>query len=110
MSVKLALLKSGEEVIADIKELVSEDEKLISLVFTNPYLVKLVESEILSDDFPNNDIKYAVNFSPWIPLSIEKDIAVSMDWIVTIVEPTKEVKKSYEERMNGKSSISDPNN
>ena len=32
MSIKLALLKSGEEVIADIKEIVSEDEKVVSFL------------------------------------------------------------------------------
>lgn len=101
MSIKLALLKSGEEVIADIKELVSDDDKLISLVFTNPYLVKLIEQEVFEEEFQSEDVKYAVTFSPWIPFSAEKDIAVGMDWVVTIVEPTNEIKKSYEERMNG---------
>ncbi len=102
MSIKLALLKSGEEVIADIKELVSEEEQLISLVFTNPYVVKLVEQDLMGEEFPTEDVKYAVTFSPWIPFSAEKDIAVGMDWVVTIVEPTNEIKKSYEDRMNGK--------
>jgi len=39
MSVKLAVLKSGEHVIADIKELVDSNEKVVSLVFENPYVV-----------------------------------------------------------------------
>ena len=35
MSVKLAFLKSGEQIIADIKELVDSNEKVVPLVFEN---------------------------------------------------------------------------
>ena len=39
MSTKLALLKSGEDVIADIKEIRQETtDELISYLFKNPYL------------------------------------------------------------------------
>ena len=50
MSIKLALLKSGEEVIADIKEIISEDEKVISFLFCNPYTVKLLTPQVLVED------------------------------------------------------------
>jgi hypothetical protein len=103
MSIKIALLKSGEQVIADIKELVSDDGKPISFVFSNPHLVKLIDQDNFDDDLNfSGDIKYGVYFSPWIPLSAEKDIAVGFDWVVTIVEPSKEIKTSYGERVYGK--------
>ena len=42
MSIQLALLKSGEEVIADIKEIRQEKtDDLISYLFKNPYCVKI---------------------------------------------------------------------
>jgi hypothetical protein len=103
MSIKIALLKSGEQIIADIKELVSDEEKPISFVFSNPHLVKLVDSENFHDDLNFSDgIKYGVSFSPWLPLSGERDIAVGFDWVVTIVEPEQEIKNSYGERIYGK--------
>lgn len=40
MTVKLALLKSGEEIIADIKEGVVED-KVVTYIFNNPHIVTL---------------------------------------------------------------------
>jgi len=43
-----------------------------------------------------------VSFSPWIPLSMDKKVTVFPDWVVTIVEPTEAIKKSYEDKMNGK--------
>lgn len=102
MSIKLAILKSGEDIIADIKELVDDDGNVISLVFDNPVVVKLISNTTLTEEV--SDRAYKLQFIPWIPLSEDKKIPVKKDWIVTIVEPIKTVKDSYEERMNGKSS------
>lgn len=102
MAVKLAVLKSGEDIIADIKELVDDDGNAVSFVFTNPYSVKLLSPQTLMEQ-SESEREYKVSFIPWIPLSHDKDIAVGFDWVVTIVEPTKMLKESYEERMNGKS-------
>lgn len=105
MTVKLALLKSGEDVIADIKEIVTEDEKLSSYLFTYPFAVKLLSPQVLMEESDSEDKReFSVSFFPWIPLSADKDIVVSKDWVVSIVEPTEMVKKSYEERMNGTTS------
>ena len=103
MSIKLALLKSGEEVIADIKEIVNEEEKIVSLLFSNPYVVKLITPQILVEElFKSPEMEYKVSFSSWLPLSLDKDIVVRTDWVVSIVEPVEMVKKSYEEKMNGR--------
>jgi hypothetical protein len=103
MSIKLALLKSGEEVIADIKEIVNEEEKIVSLLFSNPYVVKLITPQILVEELSESpEMEYKVSFSSWLPLSLEKDIVVRTDWVVSIVEPVEMVKKSYEEKFNGR--------
>lgn len=103
MTIKLAILKSGEDVIADIKELISEDEKVVSYVFTDPFSVKLIEPEILTDDDGNKiNRQYSLSVYPWIPLTEQKDIAVNPDWIVSIVEPAATLKKSYEEKVYGR--------
>jgi hypothetical protein len=102
MSIKLALLKSGEQVIADIKELVDEKEKVVSLVFSNPYIVQFLTAELLYEGVYDelDEIDHKVSFTPWLPLSLDKNIAVSSDWVVTIVEPNEWIKTSYEEKMN----------
>ena len=41
MSVQLALLKSGEDVIADIKEYRDSDDNLVSYLFKDPFTIKL---------------------------------------------------------------------
>jgi hypothetical protein len=60
MAVKLLLLKSNEEVVADVQELVDENEKPVFIVLTNPFIVKLIENpellvEGLSSDNKNRD-------------------------------------------------------
>lgn len=110
MTVKVALLKSGEDVIADIKELISEDEKVVSYVFSNPYVVKLYRPEVLMED--NNDsVKKPYNISvyPWMPLTEDTDIVINPDWVVTIVEPAQKLKQTYELNTNGRGSIDTDN-
>ena len=102
MTVKLALLKSGEQVIADIMELVNEDDKVVSLVFSNPYVARLLTPELLMENSVrlNDEVEHKVAFSPWIVLSQDKKVAVDPAWVITVVEPHKWIKSSYEEKMD----------
>ena len=103
MSIKLVLLKSNEEVIADVKELVDEDDKPIFIVLENAYCCKLIEAPVLLAEGKEEtgESQYSVQYYPWMPLSAEKKISIDPSWVVTIVEPSEKVKKSYEDRMNG---------
>lgn len=101
MTVKLALLKSGEKVIADIKELVNEEEKVVSFVFTYPYEVDFLSPRLLTEG-DQQETQYSVSFKTWMPLCSDSDIAISPDWVVAIVEPIEMVKESYEEKINGR--------
>lgn len=102
MAVKLAVLKSGEDVVADIKELCDEQDNVVALVFSNPVVVKLITNQTLLES--ENADEYKVAFYPWQPLSAERDIPVRSDWIVSISEPIELVKTSYQEKMNGRNS------
>lgn len=102
MSIKLALLKSGETIIADVKELVSE-EKPCAYIFENPHKV-LTERTILLTEEIEQDAKIEVSLSPWIILAKDTQMLVSLDWVVTLVEPIESVKKLYEDKINGENS------
>ena len=45
MTVKILLLKSGEDVVADVKEMVSPDDKVIGYFLTKPCVIKLIPKE-----------------------------------------------------------------
>ncbi len=100
MAVKLAVLKSGEDVVADIKELCDEQDNVVALVFSNPVVVKVLTNQTITES--ENADEYKVAFYPWQPLSAERDIPVRSDWIVSISEPIELVKTSYQEKMNGR--------
>jgi hypothetical protein len=99
MSVKIALLKSGESVIADIKELIS-DEKVCGYLFTNPHKIQVSNSVFLTEQ-PTESDSVSITFSSWILFTSDDEIPVRSDWIVTIVEPVKTIKEMYEEKVNG---------
>jgi len=101
MSVKIALLKSGESVIADIKELISED-KVCGYLFTNPHKMQVSNSIFLTEESVEpEDGMVSVTFSSWILFTSDNEIPVRPDWVVTIVEPVKSIKQMYEEKVNG---------
>jgi hypothetical protein len=101
MSIKLALLKSGETVISDAKELIS-DEELRGYLFTNPHKVEVRKTMLLVEEAENPKGDLEVSLSPWIILTSDDKILVPPDWVVTIVEPIKNIKEMYEEKVNGK--------
>ena len=103
MSIKLALLKSGEEVIADISEFRQEEtDILVSYLFRKPYCIKIKTSQVLVED--ESKPKHELAYYKWMSLSKDDDIIVNKDWVVCITEPLDSVKKNYEEKMNGRRS------
>lgn len=96
MSIKVALLKSGEEVISDFKEVYREDQ-FIGYYFNDPYVLKLERYQTV----PGNESRHRVKirFLPWLTLSKEKRILVFADWVVTFYEPIDTVVDSYLNRI-----------
>ena len=92
MTVKLSLLKSGEDVIADIEEMLL-DEKVVGYFFNDPCVVKL----LAKDDGKSGKTPCQLQLTPWLPLTDEKKIPVAPDWVITIVEPMPQLKKMYQE-------------
>jgi hypothetical protein len=102
MAVKLALLKSGEEVISDVREARKEDsEDVLFYVFNSPYVVNLVQVEqtVLNEGAEMQGNEQQLNFRPWITLSKDQEIYVQPDWVVTFVETYEDVVKAYTERV-----------
>ena len=110
MSIQLALLKSGETIISDIKELISEEndnQKPYGYIFSKPRKVSfsipiLVENSETENDKNKLEKSVEISFSPWILLSKNEEILVPCDWLVTIVDPIDSVKNTYEEEVSGK--------
>ena len=97
MSIKVALLKSGESVIADIKELIS-DYNVCGYLFGNPNIITYLEPELLTEQTETSKLK--ISLIPWILITSDTKIPVRSDWVITMVEPIEDIKKIYEEKIN----------
>ena len=98
MSIKVAVLQSGDQIIAEMKEIVSED-KPIAYLFNQPHKIVLNNQIVLSESKDKSSVE--VTLAKWILISDEDDIPVSVNQVVTLVEPVESVKKMYEENVNG---------
>ena len=92
MTVKILLLKSGEDVIADVKEMVSPDKKVIGYFLSKPCVVKL-----LPKTTNGNKKETSISMYRWMPLAKEKRIHLPTDWVVTMVTPIEKVETMYKE-------------
>jgi len=101
MAVKLILLKSGENIISDSKGGFL-DEKLVCYVLEKPCLVKVNGTyKVLDDDEEGSKDKLSISLHPWPLLSKDTTVEVVYDWVISIVNPTEELKKMYETQVLG---------
>ncbi len=102
MTVKLVLLKSGEDVIVDVTEMTSSGEKdsrVIGYFFNRPCVVKMRDPEGLSENTGHQKAGFAVSLIPWMPLSKDETIPIPFDWVITMVEPIDKLKQMYLEEV-----------
>ena len=114
MSVKLVMLKSGEDIITDVKEIKSDEQDVIGYYFHDPLIVKMFspvkrvvlidENGVVGELGTTKEIssKVGITFYPWVPLSAENKIPCSADWVITMVEPMQNLKKLYQEKIDGR--------
>ena len=112
MSIKLTILKSGEQIISDVQELVtSEDQKAPhAYLLDNPHIVLVKEDKNVLVEEDKKRYGIDVLMTPWIILSKDKKIIIATDSVVTIVDPIPGIEKMYldkrktfkiEEELNG---------
>jgi hypothetical protein len=102
MTIKLMLLKSGEDIIADVSEMsIGEEEnrRVIGYFLDKPCVVKMRNPNLLSEDSESGLKKsgFEVSLFPWMPLSKEEKIPIPSDWLITMVEPVTKLKEMYVE-------------
>jgi len=96
MTVKLLLLKSGEDVIADIQEMVSSEKKVIGYFLTKPCIVKMRHNNVVTEEVGiEHKAEFQVSLHPWMPLAKEKMIPLTTEWVVTMVTPIQKLYEMY---------------
>tara|TARA_B100000131_G_C17736196_1_gene459053 strand:+ start:228 stop:605 length:378 start_codon:yes stop_codon:yes gene_type:complete len=98
MTIKLMLLKSGEDVIADITEMrvgTDDESQVIGYQLDRPCVVKMRDPNLIKEDGPQKKSGFSVSLFPWMPLTKQEKIPVPADWMITMVEPIDKLKEMY---------------
>ena len=102
MTIKLLLLKSGEDIIADVSEMAAgegENKRVVGYFLNRPCVIKMRDPNLLTKDSedPTQKAGFSVSLFPWMPLSKEETIPITSDWVITIVEPMTNLAQMYME-------------
>ena len=106
MTVKLAILKSGEDIVADIKEMVvgeGDNARVVGYILTKPCGVSLNSKPLQIDEEKDT---YQIKLFPWCPLTKSEKIPITADWVVTIVDPIDKITQMYTKEVLGDGSES----
>ena len=98
MSIKLTLLKTGEQIISEMKELVPENqEKVQAYLLENPHTVEINEKQFMTEEDKKRGGDFGIDVAmiPWIVLSKDKKMIIPVDTVLTIVEPLDSVTQMY---------------
>lgn len=100
MSVKIARLRSGEDVISDIHEVYSkENNKLAGISLADPYMVSIIQDPanmFREGDQPYKSSNPKLGLYPWVPLSADRTVFIDPTELVCVYEPQKQVLEQYE--------------
>ena len=94
------LMKSGEDIIADVSEMTvgeEDDKRVVGYFLNKPCIVKMRQPQLLTEqsEGPRKKAGYEVSLLPWMPLAVEETIPVVADWIITMVDPVIKLKQMY---------------
>ena len=97
MSIKLTLLKTGEQLISDMKELVAEGkDQAHAYLLDNPHTVEINEKQFVTEEEKKSgDFGIDVTLLPWIILSQDSQMIIPVDSVLTVVEPLESVTQLY---------------
>jgi|TARA_B100001996_G_scaffold328595_1_gene275920 hypothetical protein len=95
MSIKLLLLKSGEEVITEAKEILDPETKdPVGFHLHKPFRVDIVSNEeqgVVLDRKKG----YQVSWFPWAPLSKDRDFYLPGHHVLTAYDPLDSIAEQY---------------
>ena len=100
MAIKLILLKTGETIISDAKEVVQEED-VKGYLLEQPQIVRTQEKTMLmEEETKNSNYELDVILTPWMILSSDKDFVITTDIVATICEPLPSVREMYDSKIN----------
>ena len=98
MTIKFIVLKSGEQLISDIKEMAvgeEDEQKVVGYFLRRPCMVKVKNPGVVEQEKSKTKAGFEVTLIPWLSLSQDEVIPIPSDWLVTMVEPVPQLTLMY---------------
>ena len=104
MAVSILTLKTGDRVIAELKEIFDEEgdnKKGICLLMEEPYILNLEggNPQYLTEEY---GMEYQIKFSKWNPYSSDWQFKLPYDSVMTISNPEPGLQTAYENKIQEK--------
>lgn len=104
MAVSILTLKTGDRVIAELKEVFDgedEDKKGICLLMEEPYVLNLEgeQPQYLTEQY---GMEYQIRFSKWNPFSSDTHFKIPYDCVMTISNPEEGLETAYVNKITEK--------
>lgn len=101
MSVSILTLKTGDRVIAELKEIFDgegESRKGVCLLMEEPYVLTLDSTtpQYLTEQLGS---EYQIRFSKWNPYSSDWQFKIPYDCVMTISNPEPGLQQAYENKI-----------
>ena len=102
MSIKITVLKTGEHIISDMKELMTEgEENAQAYMLVNPHTYEINEKQFVTEEEKKDgDFGINVTLLPWIILSKDSQMIIPTDSVLTVVEPLDSVTQLYLDKLD----------
>ena len=101
MSIKITVLKTGEHIISDMKELMAEgEENPHAYMLVNPHTYEINEKQFVTEEEKKGgDFGINVTLLPWIILSKDSQMVIPTDSVLTVVDPLDSVTQLYLDKL-----------
>lgn len=105
MAIKLMLLKTGETLISDAKEVVQEDQ-VRGYVLESPHFIRTQEKvALMESDTGKGNYELDIVLTPWMILSSDTSFVITADTVSTICEPIPSVREMFVKKTSAKMEV-----
>ena len=111
MAVSILTLKTGDRIIAELKEIFDgegEDKRGVCLLMEEPYILNLdgTQPQYLTEQY---GMEYQIKFSKWNPYSSDWQYKIPYDSVMTISNPEPGLQEAYENKIKEKREVLNQN-
>ena len=103
--IKLVFTRDGDNIICDLQEAVDKETgQRQAYIMTIPYKVWIIdqpETPVNMETFEDQEVK--IRYTPWNPFTIDQKIAITPDYVISVMEPSPSILQTYLANVRAKS-------